>query len=210
MDKNRRLFIALLVAGLFVAGIFLGAKVSRWFAGRFAPRVYNTPALLVQVQTLSQLVTVKYVIEKVEILEVPSDNLIGQLTDSKNRVLLLAHGVVKAGIDFNGMKAGDLRVEGKKVYIKLPPARITDAYLDEKETKVIDRTTGLFAPSDKNLEQETRQNAVDDIRRAARNGGILKDAEDRARAQLTNLFRQMGFEEVEFQLPDKPEAWPPS
>jgi hypothetical protein len=50
----------------------------------------------------------------------------------------------------------------------------------------------------KDLEQTARQNAVDDIRRAARSGGILKDAEERARAMLTHLFRQLGFEEVEF------------
>ena len=38
----------------------------------------------------------------------------------------------------------------------------------------------------------------EDIRRAARNGGILKDADERARAQLTSFFRQMGFEKIEF------------
>ena len=40
--------------------------------------------------------------------------------------------------------------------------------------------------------------AIDVCRRAARSSGILKDAEEKARAQLTNLGRQLGFEEVEF------------
>jgi hypothetical protein len=51
---------------------------------------------------------------------------------------------------------------------------------------------------DKDLEQAARQNAVADIRRAARTAGILKDADERAAAQLRSLFLQMGFEQVEF------------
>ena len=72
----------------------------------------------------------------------------------------------------------------------MPPPRVTDAYLDEKQTRVIERTTGLLRVFDKDLEQTARQNAVDDIRRSARNSGILKDADERARSQLKNLFHQ--------------------
>ena len=73
----------------------------------------------------------------------------------------------------------------------------TDAYLDDKQTRVVERTTGLLRVFDKDMEQTARQNAVDDIRRSARTAGILKDAEDRAQAQVKNLFRQMGFQEIE-------------
>jgi Protein of unknown function (DUF4230) len=146
--------------------------------------------VLRQVQTLSQLVTIKYVMEKVVVLE-----------DAKwygeNRVLLVAQGIVKAGVDLGQLKPADLQVSGKKITIWLSPAQITDAYLDDKETRVVERTTGLLRVFDKDLEQAARQNAVDDIRRAARTAGILKDADDRARAQLTILLTQMGFEDVE-------------
>jgi len=47
------------------------------------------------------------------------------------------------------------------------------------------------------MEQTARQNAIEEIRRSARNSGILKDAEDRARAQLKHLFEPMGLQ-VEF------------
>jgi hypothetical protein len=114
-------------------------------------------------------------------------------------VLLVAHGIVKAGIDLGQIQAADVRVEADRVRVKLPPPRITDAYLDEKQTRVVERTTGLLRVFDKGLEQAARQNAVDDIRRSARNSGILKDAEDRARSQLKNLFHQLGFATVEFQ-----------
>jgi hypothetical protein len=198
MQKIEKVIIVLLIAFLFGFGIFCGVKISRWSLFGSAARTYNTPALLKQVQTLSELVTIKYVIEKIEVLEVPSENVVGQMIGSQNRVLLLAHGVVKAGINLERLKPDDLQITGKQIAIKLPVTEITDAYLDEKETKVIDRTTGLLAPPDKDLEQNARLNALDGIRRAARSSGILSEADARARAQLISFFTQLGFEKVEF------------
>ena len=187
-----------LMAIIFGLGILCGIKLSWWWSPNSPARFYDTVAILQQVKTLSELVTVQYVIEKVEGIQVPSEHLVGQLIGSENRLLLLAHGTVKAGIDLSQLKPADLVVTGKSVFINLPNAKITDAYLDEKLTKVIDRKTGLLAPSDKDLEQTVRKNAVDDIRRAAREGGILKAADERARAQLRSLLLQLGFEKVEF------------
>jgi len=157
--------------------------------------------LLRQIQTVSQLVTVKYVFEKVTWVDEPSTNLLGMLFAGQNRVLLLAHGIVKAGIDFEKMKPDDIRVEGQRVTLNLPRAVITDAYLDDRKTQVIERTTGLFREFNKDLEQTARALAVSEIQHAARENGILKDAGDRARLQLENLCRQLGFTEVKFGAP---------
>ena len=198
MHKLGKALIILLVMVLFGVGLFCGMKVSHWAGLGSRTRSYSTPALLVQVQALSELVTIKYVIEKVEVFEQPSENMVGQMIGSQNRVLLLAHGIVKAGIDLQNLRPEDLEIQGKQISIKLPAARITDAYLDDKETKVIDRTTGLLAPPDRDIEQMTRRNALDGIRRAARSNGILSEADARAKAQLASLFSLLGFEKVEF------------
>ncbi len=151
----------------------------------------NTATVVEQVQTLSDLVTVKYVLEKVVILE-------DVKWYGENRVLLLAHGVVKAGMDLKRITTDDVTIAGKKISLRLPPAQITDAYLDESRSQVIDHTTGLLRAFDKDLEQTARQNAVDDIRRAARMDGILDEADKRARLELELFLRQAGFEQVEF------------
>src|SRR6185369_15442034 len=191
MFKRRVILVVLALAIMFGVGIFLGVLLPRVLGLGSGTRMYNTATLLRQVHTLSQLVTVQYVMEKVVVAE--DVKWFGE-----NRVLMVAHGIVKAGIDLSRLEPGDLKVSGKAIVIKLPPPQITDTYLDDKETRIIERSTGLLRAFDKDLEQSVRQNAVADINRAARNGGILKDAETRARAQLTNLFRQMGFEKVEF------------
>jgi hypothetical protein len=153
--------------------------------------VWNTTSVVAAVQSLSDLVTVKYVMDKVEVLE-------DVKWYGENRVLLLAHGVVKAGIDLKRLKPGDVEISGKTISLHLPPAQISDAYLDDQASQVIDHTTGLLRMFDKDLEQTARQNAVDDIARAARHAGILDDAEQRGRAELQTFFKQAGFEQIEF------------
>ena len=181
------LAILLLVLAVGVClGVFLLRTVN---AG--GVRVYNTATILKQVQTVSELVTVKYVMEKVVVLE-------DVKWYGENRVLLVAHGVVKAGVDLSRLEEGDISVHGQSVTINLPRAQIIDAFLDEKQTHIVERTTGLLRTFDKDLEQVARQNAVADIRTAARVNGILKDADERAQLQLAVLFHQMGFLEVNF------------
>src|ERR1043165_4387358 len=102
-------------------GLWLWTSVPRWIGLASVTKTYNTATVLQQVQTLSELVTVKYVMEKVVVIE--DVKWFGE-----NRVLLVAHGVAKAGVDFKQMKPEDLRVSGKTVSLRLPPAQITDAY----------------------------------------------------------------------------------
>lgn len=194
MLRNRLALFGLLALILLGLGAGTGVFLVRWAQGAGGPRVYTGPALLQQVKTLSELVTVQYVIEKVVVVEdVRWVAVLGE-----NRVLMVAHGVVKAGLDLNRLEPGDLRVHDQSITLKLPPARITEAFLDEKQTRVVERSTGFLRSFDKDLEQTARQNALDEIRRAALDGGILKDADTRARQQLTDLLRRMGFQQVEF------------
>jgi hypothetical protein len=183
-------FVAGLVF-LFMLGLIVGIAIPRWARNSTGPQAYNNAVVLQQVQTLSQLVTVKYVMEKVVVLE--DVKWLGE-----NRVLMVAHGIVKAGLDLSKLREKDVSISGKTIRLHLPPAQITDAYLDEKQTRVVERSTGLLRAFDKDLEQTARQNAVEDIRRAARTSGILGDADERARTQLSHLFHQLGFESVDF------------
>jgi len=195
----KRFAIALPVVVLVLLfGILAGVLFQKFSGANRPPQIQNTSTILKQVQTISELSTVKYVFEKLVVLEVPPETTLGQLFSGDNRLLLVAHGIVKAGINFQQIGTNDLQVSPNKISIKLPPPIITDAYLDDNKTQVLERKTGFLRSFDQNLEQNARRQAVDDLKRAARYNGILKEADERARTQLTNLFHLLGFSEVEF------------
>ena len=190
MFKTRLIIVGLALAIAMGVALFMALLFVRPPAIGAPPKIQSTATIVQQVQTLSELVTVKYVLEKVVILD--DIKWYGE-----NRVLLVAHGIVKAGVDLQEIKPEDVRVEDKKILLKLPRARITDVYLDDQKTRVVDRSTGLLRAFDKDLEQNARRQAVEDLRIAARSNRIYEDAEERARLQLANLFHQLGYE-VEF------------
>jgi len=190
MFKTRLIIVGRVLAIAIGMALFIALLLVRP-PGIGAPaKIQSTATIVQQVQTLSELVTVKYVLERVVILD--DIKWYGE-----NRVLLVAHGIVKAGVDLQEIKPQDVRVEDKKILLKLPRARITDVYLDDQKTRVVDRSTGLLRAFDKDLEQNARRQAVEDLRIAARSNRIYEDAEERARLQLANLFHQLGYE-VEF------------
>lgn len=179
----------LLVLIIFVIGILLGVK----YEAKSSSGIHEeaTDSVVEQIQTLSDLVTVKYVVEKVVVLD-------DARWYGENRVLLLAHGIVKAGIDLKRLKPGDVTVSGKSISINLPPPQLTDAYLDDTKSQVIDHTTGLLRTFDKDLEQDAREEAVLDIRRAAINNGIMDDASQRAQLELALFLNEAGYQQVRF------------
>jgi len=192
---NRARLIAVATCLLAIAlglGLAFGWTLVRLLRPDRGAGTFNPAAVVTQVQGLSQLVTVKYVMEKVVVLE-------DVKAYGESRVLLVAHGVVKAGVDLSKLQAGDLEVQGTKATVRLPPCTITDVYLDEAKTEVLEHSTGLLRRFDKDLQQNARREGLEAIRRSARYSGILEDAQTRAELQLQLFFRQLGFDQVEFQ-----------
>lgn len=191
MRQLRDFVFATTAAVLLALAVYFTFTVAHWANRGEGLHLWNTTSVVYEVQSLSDLVTVKYVMDKVVVLE-------DVKWYGENRVLLLAHGVVKAGIDLKRLSPDDVKISGKKISLRLPLPQVTDAYLDDKASQVIDHSTGLLRAFDKDLEQTARQNAVDDIARAARNGGILAEADKRARLELETFLKHAGFESVEF------------
>jgi hypothetical protein len=194
-----RLAIALVIV-VAVIGLSFVAVIGLFLLHRTQPKITSTATVVLQIQSLSELVTVKYVIEKVVPLEAPKPNtvehlpVISGLRDDK--IILLAHGVVKAGVDLGKLTNSDVNISGEKITLTVPSAHVTDAYLDERNTQVLDRQTGLLRSFDKNLERTARQYALGEIQRGARQNGIEREANDRAHEQLTRLLKSLGYKEV--------------
>ena len=176
----------LLAVILLILGVIIGVFIPHLKNQNAKEKIYDTATVLKQIKGLSELVTVKYVVERVIVLE-------DVKWYGENRVMLVVNGIVKAGVDLSRLKQEDIVRDGTNIVISLPPAQITDVYIDEKNTQVVERSTGLLRKFDKDLEQNARRQAVDDLRRAARYGGILTDAERQAKSQLKLLLSNLGL-----------------
>lgn len=196
-----RLKIAVLLLGILLLGVLLaGFLLPRLSMMMSRPFYYNTATFLQSIKGLNQLVAVQYRMEKVVVLEDPPKGTFTQWVSGESRVILVASGVVKAGVDLDKLTQKDLKLSGTNLTIRLPRSEIVDVYLDEQKTQVVEHKTGFLRKFDAKLPQMARQQALDEIRRAAKYGGIQDEADARARTSLRQLFEPLGVA-VEFKEP---------
>lgn len=161
------------------------------------PTIIPDPVTIVhEVQELARLETMQYTVEKVIIAETgqgPFGFLFG------DRLLLVAHGVVIAGVDLEKLDPEDLWIDDAgQVYLRLPESEVFITSLDNEKSFVYDRDTGLLTSGDINLEATARMAAEEEIVQAALEDGILEQAQINAENYLYRMMRSLGFPDVIF------------
>ena len=160
------------------------------------PTVIPDPVTIItQIQALARLETIQYSVEKVVTAE-EQQGTFGFLFGDK--LLFVAHGTVIAGIDMAKIMPGDMQLQNGVLNVRLPPAEIFVATLDNQKSYVYDRSTGLIAKPDPNLETLARQKSEDLIRQAAVDDGILDIAQQNAETFLTKFFAALGYKDTNF------------
>jgi hypothetical protein len=163
------------------------------------PTILPDPVTIVlQVRDLSRLETASYTIEKVITAESGQGALSFLFGD---RLILVAHGQVIAGVDLGKMSEEDVVVtQDGTVVVTLPPPEVLVVTLNNQESYVFDRDTGVVGMNPA-LETEARQAAEEEILNAALEDGILDMAQRNAEAYVRNLIMALGFRNVIFGQP---------
>jgi hypothetical protein len=154
------------------------------------------PTVVRQIQQLQRLETVLYTLENVVEGEHDYTSVLPKLLTA-DRILLIGHGEVVAGVDLGRIGSNDVVVQGRSVTLRLPQAEIFAARIDNQKTHVYSRDTGILVPVDPNLETDVRREAERQLREAALKDGILDAARRNACATLTSFLKGLGFERVE-------------
>ena len=159
-------------------------------------RPVDAPAILREIQQLSELVTVKYGLQKVVGLAEE------KVPFGSETLLLLVQADVLAGVDLSQVTTNDVHVAaGGAVTLRLPAARILRVYIDDKHTKVWDRQKTWWTPwvsHNPDLDQKARRIALEHIQAAALEMGILGDAANNARQTIRNFLHVVGLRDVQF------------
>ena len=201
-------FLFGLLAGVLLVGSLGWLMLSRssgltllshlWSAvtGRSLSIDVSQPTVVDRIQRLQRIETVVYTMDK--LVTGAKQNPIFPDFLAGDRLLMVVHGEVVAGIDFLHLKPGDVRVDGKEVHLRLPPPQIFSTRLDSARTRVYSRQTGLLVPTDPNLETQVRQEAERQLQEAAMADGILRNAQVNAESTITSLLQGLGFERILF------------
>jgi hypothetical protein len=154
----------------------------------------DQPTVVHQIQQLQRLETVSYTMDKIISGERSNDYLPKFLAG--DRLLLVVHGEVVAGINLQNLQPGDVSVQGQNLTVHLPTAEVFSTRIDNAKTKVYSRDTGLFTSPDPHLESEVRQEAERQLQQAALQDGILKTATANAQSTITGMLKGFGFQQV--------------
>jgi len=204
-QRTRRPVLALL-AGVAIGALLLallGHEAHSGFLGRVAGLIVgrgtrvdtSAPTVVDRIRQLSRLETVEYSLDKIVEGERGNPYLPDFLVGDK--LLLIAHGEVTAGVDLAQLKPGDVSVHGDAVTVRLPAPEVLSTRIDNAKTRIYSRTTGLLVSADPNLETQVRQAAEQQMTQAALADGILDKARQNARASVTALLEGLGFKHVD-------------
>jgi len=205
--------VTALILGLFLGvvgvgslgGLMLSRESGRallshmWSAvtGRTLTIDVSQPTVVDRIQRLQRLETVVYTMDK--LVTGAKESPIFPDFLAGDRLLMLVHGEVVAGIDFSSLKSGDVTVNGRQVRLRLPASEIFSVRLDSAKTRVYSRQTGLLVPTDPDLETQVRQEAEHQMHDAALADGVLRTAQQNATSTITSLLQGLGFEKIEFE-----------
>ncbi len=157
-------------------------------------RTLDAPAMVREIQGLSELVSVKYTVQKVVGLEEKKTPV------GSEKLLLIVQAEVLAGVDLSQLTPGSVKILPRdEIKLALPPAQIFHIVIDDKQTKVWDRQITWWTPwvsPDPDLERQARMAAIASVKQAALDMGILDQAKRNAETVIRNLLQTLGAKSV--------------
>ena len=194
----------MIVTLVTIAGAYLAWRITRQVVESVFTRAITKKeetidlgALVTRVRELNRLETagmhVMHVSTTTQTYEMVPDALTG------DELTFLAIGDVIAGVDMALLTKADVwRQPDGTVVIRLPPSQVLVTRVDNKDSHVISRKTGLLRRADINLESRARQRAEQEIRNEAVRKGILNLAAQNAEVKLAEFLHSTGVQKVKF------------
>lgn len=116
-----------------------------------------------------------------------------------DEITFLATGDVIAGIDLGQLRPQDVwRSPDGTINMRLPASQILVSRVDNEQSRVLTRKTGVLRRADIDLETRARQHAEENIRAEALKRGILKTASDSGEKKMAELLRTLGVMRIRF------------
>ncbi len=203
MRKTLFKYSLIVVSVLFI--IFLFQKIN-WlpsFKNIFASQpvvIEETPIIIKEINTLSQLITITYADEVVMEESRPGKGIpsimsagIGMvLVPSTDRIIIIGRGKVLAGIDLKKLNEKDIHTAGDSIHVNLPAAQILNTIINPSGFETFDEK------GDWNEEAVTalKIKIKNELTKRALQQNILKQSEERSINIMEIFLKSTGFKKA--------------
>jgi hypothetical protein len=111
----------------------------------------------------------------------------------ESKLLYIAHGNVRVGVNLNEFNSEDIEVEGDKITITLPPLKILDSKLDLEHSSVYSYDRGFlgWGPDVVNLQSQAQREALHKVEKAACQSWLIKQASERVEKTVDHLLNRV-------------------
>jgi hypothetical protein len=203
------------VVGNYAGGIWGGVSQSlgdglRDIANLFGPLPVDTSGVVIPdiepIRDLSDLTTKRYSYASVVVGDTGMPGLLQQLYGEN--LVMVAVGHIESGVDLSQLTDDALVYdeETQTLTLTLPPATLQSCFLNEQDSYVVSRTTGIFARNLPELDNIARRTALEQFRDQSLEDGVLSDAQERAETVTASLMRLFSSEDVTIQVVSAPQS----
>lgn len=184
-------FIAgiVIAIALFAAGFFAGSYIKN------AETSHTLASILSRVQAMSNLNTMRYSYDNMIRSERDLPPLLAGLYGDS--LIMMARGEINAGIDLSAISEASFIETEDTLTIRLPAAQLQECFFNEQESRVVSRSTGLFASPAPNLDKDARLYTIRQVRDSAIESEILNKAQLHAEQLILELVTGIVGDEYE-------------
>ncbi len=179
------------------------------------PKIEGVALVLRSVEQMGEFSTVKYNFSNIVLAGRDAPGWVPDFL-VQDELTLVVVGQIEAGFDLQAALQNEnfIQQDGTTITINLPHPRLLRCYINEDETYVVERDTGMFASQISNLDSVARDFAIEQFRDEALENGIMDEASNYAIDFFQTLIASLPLEGVEQVVvnatptdPTNPEYW---
>jgi hypothetical protein len=173
--------------------------VSPQSSGESTPAPTSTPIVTIfAIKSKAELATVEYN----TIVEINRENagegLLDEFFGTKEHLLMLVYGNIKAGFDLEKMTDKNLWTDGKRARLVLPAPQILNSSIDFNRTHIVSyESNKIIDKNDPDFQRKVLAEATDAIEQSALENGVLTKANEYGKLYFENFLYSLGFTDVE-------------
>ncbi|MFM2338305.1 MAG: hypothetical protein RL115_1498 [Bacteroidota bacterium] len=170
-------------------------NIKGWFTSKYV-KIDTTPVLIKEVKNIAQLLTMssydEVVVDTTKLTAPSITAPIITMGPKKTRLVIIAKGLLIAGVDLQELDDKKIYLQGDSVSIALPAAKILDAIVNPSQFEIFIEDKG-WQPEEVNQLKVSARNRM--VQRSIYTG-LLTKAREKAKLMMESFLRTTGFKKI--------------